>query len=135
MAKYATTKMVEALLVNDTTGARTSSRIELPYGSVIEDAVEQDRYLRFTYLGKTYDVKLPDIEGYYQPIGGAAARKASTSDASAPPAEPKPSLRFETVESNLAVKRARVPGGWLVAAGNGVAFVPDAGHKWDGTSG
>ena len=136
MAKFATTKMVEALLVNDTTGARTSQRLDLPYGSVIDDARVEDRYLRFKYLRKTYDVKLADIEGYYHPIGAPEAKAAAKgAEAPAKASGPSgPSLEFKAVESNLAVKRAKVPGGWLVAVGNGVAFVPDTGHKWDGGS-
>ena len=55
--------MVEALLVNRTTDARTSRGIELPFGAVIEDTSEEGRYLRFRYLGETYAVKLSDIEG------------------------------------------------------------------------
>lgn len=30
--------------------------------------------------------------------------------------------------------RAKVPGGWLVAYCNGVTFVPDPEHWWDGSS-
>lgn len=31
--------------------------------------------------------------------------------------------------------RAKVPGGWLVVYdGNGMAFLPDPNHKWDGSS-
>lgn len=30
--------------------------------------------------------------------------------------------------------RAKVPGGWLVHWGEGMAFVPDPDHRWDGSS-
>jgi hypothetical protein len=30
--------------------------------------------------------------------------------------------------------RAKVPGGWLVAYDNGMTFVPDPEHQWDGNS-
>jgi len=39
----------------------------------------------------------------------------------------------------VSVRRAKVPGGWLVSAennagGGGLTFVPDPDHKWDGSS-
>jgi hypothetical protein len=52
-------------------------------------------------------------------------------------------LRFEDVLTNFtgqsspSVRRAKVPGGWLViiAYGEwGICFVPDPEHKWDGSS-
>lgn len=43
-------------------------------------------------------------------------------------------IRWETIPSNGTTQRAKVPGGWLVAAGNGLAFVPNPGHEWDGSS-
>lgn len=36
-----------------------------------------------------------------------------------------------------AIYRAKVPGGWLVrtsATGDGIAFLPDPEHRWDGAS-
>ena len=128
--------MVDALLVNTTTGARTSRRIELPFGAVIEDAAEEGRYLRFRYLGETYDAKLSDIDGYYEQLGGASSGPAKSSKVAPKAAaeSPEPSLELEKLKSNVSLSRARIPGGWLVVAGNSVAFVPDAGHKWDGGS-
>jgi hypothetical protein len=42
------------------------------------------------------------------------------------------SLEFEEVGVNITrtIHRAPVPGGWLVAQQNGLAFVPDPEHKW-----
>ena len=132
MSKYTTTKFVEAVMLNKNTGMPTSKRIDLPFGAVIQDPVEEDDFLRFVYLGEHYHVRLPDIQGYYHPVAQPGAAKADKpADAAAPPA---PSLEFKTLRSNLTVKRAKAPGGWLVVVGDGVAFVPDPGHKWDGGS-
>lgn len=30
--------------------------------------------------------------------------------------------------------RAKVPGGWLISAGQGTTFYPDPQHQWDGSS-
>ena len=42
------------------------------------------------------------------------------------------SLEFEEVNVNITrtIHRAQVPGGWLVAQQNGLAFVPDPEYKW-----
>jgi len=42
-------------------------------------------------------------------------------------------LKWERLDSN-SLKRAKVPGGWLVVysdmQGSGITFVPDADHAW-----
>jgi hypothetical protein len=131
MSKYTTTKLVEAVMLNKSSGLPTSKRIDLPFGAVILDAVEEDDYLRFVYLGERYQVRLADIQGYYEPIGKPAGASEGAPAAATPEA---PSLEFKTLRSNLSVKRAKVPGGWLVAIGTGVAFVPDPKHEWNGAS-
>jgi len=44
------------------------------------------------------------------------------------------SLDWEEVNSNITrtIHRAPVPGGWLLAQQNGMAFVPDPEHAWTG---
>jgi hypothetical protein len=72
-----------------------------------------------------------------QPVAIATPAPAA---AAAVPAEPAPSvpeapgLKWETLRSNPAALRAKVPGGWLVTVSSSVAFYPDADHVWDGTS-
>jgi hypothetical protein len=134
MSKYTTTKFVEAVMLNKNTGMPTSKRIDLPFGAVILDPVEDDNFLRFVYLGESYHVRLADIQGYYHPIGGPAAAASDKAESSEKPAPGPRSLEFLPLKSNLAAKRAKVPGGWLVAVGDGLAFLPDPGHKWDGSS-
>ncbi len=44
-------------------------------------------------------------------------------------------LKWEKVNSDsYNIKRAKVPGGWLVKAGYGLMFYPDPEHQWDGGS-
>lgn len=141
MAKYETLKLVDALKVNKKTGVQMTQRVEIPFGAIIENPYEERDFLRFLYLGDMYDVKYSDIKGYYKLIGGPDAEPAPlpkadapTSSAKAEPAAAGPSLKFETLKSNMVASRAKVPGGWLVTVGHGLAFVPDASHEWDGTS-
>jgi hypothetical protein len=46
----------------------------------------------------------------------------------------KVSLEWQEVATNITrtVHRAAVPGGWLVAQQNGLAFIPDPDHAWRG---
>lgn len=39
-------------------------------------------------------------------------------------------LVFEDVDSNYVIRRAKVPGGWLVLGGHGVTFYPNPNHQW-----
>lgn len=149
MAKFETLKLVDALKVNKKTGVQMTQRCEIPFGAIIENPHEVRGFLRFAYLGEMYDVKYSDIEGYFKLIGGqppspspsiasppaAVVDSAPVSDS--PPSSPAPAgadLRFQAVKSNVPISRARIPGGWLVVAGQGLTFVPDAGHDWDGKS-
>ena len=59
-----------------------------------------------------------------------------------PPSEAKVVIweELESVGGLLAVRRAKVPGGWLVYASNGyhhhggITFYPDPEHRWSGSS-
>lgn len=146
MAKFEISKSVEGVKVNKRSGIPTSERISLAFGAIIEDPVEERDCLRFKYLLDIVDVKLSDIEGCYKPIGsgspspaqpapppGPALQENSAPAAGISPADPR-YLQWENIPSNLTTRRARVPGGWLVAVGHGLAFLPDPAHAWDGSS-
>jgi len=138
MAKFETLKTLEAIKVNKKTGIQQSQRINLSFGSIIEDPFEERDCLRFLHLGEMYDVKLSEISGYYKVIGGPASDPAPVPKAEPAAKKPEapagPSLKFETLKSNMTASRAKIPGGWLVAIGHGVTFVPDESHYWDGNS-
>jgi hypothetical protein len=46
----------------------------------------------------------------------------------------KVSLEWQELGTNITrtIHRAAVPGGWLVAQQNGLAFIPDPDHAWKG---
>ena len=137
MAKFELTKSVEGVKVNKRSGIPTNEKVTVSFGAIIEDPREDRDNLRFSHLGEIVDVKFSEIKGYYKLIeGSASAPAAAVSTATAKVAIPTDTrfIKWESVPSNLATQRAKVPGGWLVAAGNGVAFVPDASHAWDGSS-
>ncbi|MGH9408815.1 MAG: hypothetical protein ACRD1V_05110 [Vicinamibacterales bacterium] len=58
-------------------------------------------------------------------------------------ADPSPVLVFEKVSTkgfklelvDYRIRRAMIPGGWLVTIRDeGITFVPDPAHEWDGGS-
>jgi hypothetical protein len=136
MAKFELSKSVEGVKVNKRSGIPTTERVNVSFGAIIENPVEERDCLRFAYLGELIDVKLAEIKGCYKPMDGvpavAAAPPGPAGKASAP-ADTR-LIRWEAIPSNLTTHRAKVPGGWLVAAGNGMAFLPDPAHEWDGSS-
>lgn len=137
MAKYELTKSVEGVKVNKRSGIPTNEKVTVSFGAIIEDPREDRDNLRFSHLGEIIDVKYSEIKGYYKLIEGTgSAPVASVGSSTAKIAVPTDTrfIKWESIPSNLATQRAKVPGGWLVAAGNGVAFVPDAAHAWDGSS-
>jgi hypothetical protein len=73
------------------------------------------------------------------------ARPAAVSPAVEPPPAPAAApasatrIHWEALSSSpVSLWRSKVPGGWLVAAGqsqgSGVCFYPDPDHSWDGSS-
>jgi hypothetical protein len=61
-----------------------------------------------------------------------------TEDADRRVATERPRLTWRAVEGGLMlgnINRTPIPGGWLVSRGdNGITFVPDPEHTWDGGS-
>jgi hypothetical protein len=135
MPKFELSKPVEGVKVNKRSGIPTGERVSLAFGAILVDPYEERDNLRFSYLGELVEVKLSDIKGYYKPIEAVVAVAAPAAAAAAPakPVDPRKVI-WESIPSSLPTLRAKVPGGWLVAANNGLAFVPDAAHEWDGAS-
>ncbi len=142
-------KSIEARKLNARSGLPLKERpVTIPYSAIIEQ-IELDRDLaRFYYLGQRYICKyqelleasgdleepesaeIPAEESVPAPSGTPVAKTAVAEE---PPAVP--ALSWELLHSpQLPIRRAKVPGGWLVATGTGLCFYPDPGHKWSGAS-
>ncbi|HUQ91866.1 MAG TPA: hypothetical protein VM120_09300 [Bryobacteraceae bacterium] len=143
MSKYEVGKSVEAMKLNKRTGIPLVGHpVTIPYGAILDNVEEAGDYYKFSYLSENYQMKMDIVRGALHKLkahGEGADEAATGSGSSSSPAErppDKPALVFEALRIKGAgpLSRARVPGGWLVSAGTGVAFVPDAGHEWDGTS-
>jgi hypothetical protein len=137
------TKMIEATKVHPRTGLPLGvPPVTVPYGGLVEIRdVERDRQ-RFLYLGELHECKL-DL--FLSATGGGKRESADAvepehvSAAETPPQPEAPSgphLQWDRVNSSsYTVTRTAVPGGWLVALnGNGLTFIPDPKHRWDGSS-
>ena len=144
LIKLELNKSIEARKLNKRTGSPTTDpEVVIPYGAFVEN-VEADRdFERFTYLGELYQcthtllASATDPRAWKAQLAPAAepATPAASSAGQSAPAAPR--LQWELLDSSHApLLRARVPGGWLIAAGSGagLAFYPDPGHEWDGTS-
>ena len=137
------TKLIEATRLHPRTGLSLGvPPVTVPYGALIEPlGPDRDRE-RFTYLGELYECKRDlflsatgGAKGTAKPPGGP--EPAPEVEDEPEPAKPSgPRLEWDRVHSSTySVTRAAIPGGWLVALnGNGLTFVPDEKHQWDGGS-
>jgi len=129
--------------LNKTIGARKLSKTgvptsdpeaTIPFGAIVE-RIERDRsrgLVSFRYLTDTYqcayDTLESAVDGGMDEAGAEASGMEKTSAAAAPAG---PRLQFEPVATNMGqAARAKVPGGWIVQAGNGLVFYPDPEHRW-----
>jgi hypothetical protein len=144
LIKLELNKSIEARKLNKRTGSPTSDpEAVIPYGAIVEN-VERDRdFERFTYLGELYQCRHTLLASATDPQAWKAQRAPAAESASpaasdaARPAPLAPSLQWTPVDtSHIPLLRAKVPGGWLIAAGSGagLTFYPDPSHQWDGTS-
>jgi hypothetical protein len=137
-------KSIEARKLNKRTGAPTTDpEVSIPYGAIIENVHSDRDFERFTYLTELYQCSHTLLASATDPkVWKAQLAAASESTPSAapnpdPPAPAAPGLQWVPLDtSKVALLRAKVPGGWLIAAasGAGLTFYPDPDHMWDGTS-
>ena len=140
------TKMIEATKLQPRTGLPLGvPPVTIPFGALIEPAGSERDRERFKYLGELFECKR---ELFLSATGGAeevevkksagvAPEPAPAAEKTAEPAAPAgPRLEWERLNSShYAVRRAAVPGGWLVTLdGSSVIFVADGKHRWDGGS-
>jgi hypothetical protein len=130
MAKFVVAKTIEARKLNRRTRLPTGeAQATIPYGGIIENPEQDGDVDTFTYLGELYQCRHEVLQAALEKGPAAEAREPARAE----PAAVK--LRWETIPSTHGeVRRAKAPGGWLVAAGGGVTFLPDPEHGWDGGS-
>jgi hypothetical protein len=142
MAKFSLNKSIEAHKLHPNTLTPLSGPdVTVPFGALIE-SVERDRdMVCFRFLGEPFGCKYELLASALDPglLDAAPAPKppASAKASAAPKAAAEPGgLRWQALDGSggPTVARAKVPGGWLVSAGAGIAFYPDPGHAWDGAS-
>jgi hypothetical protein len=144
LIKLELNKSIEVQKLNKRTGLTTNDpAVAIPYGAIVEN-VEADRdFERFTYLGDLYRcthtllASATDPRAWQAQQSPAAEPAASASSGPGGPAPAGPRLQWTAAApSHVPLLRAKVPGGWLIAAasGAGLTFYPDPDHEWDGTS-
>ena len=137
MAKYEITKSIDVDEINKRSGMPTGKKRTIPFGAIIQDRVEDRDLERFTYLGELYRTKSEELNAAVRLIGDASAAASAPASAtgSSPVARSEYKLKWETIHSSIPASRCKVPGGWLVSiTNNGLTFMPDAEHDWDGSS-
>ena len=144
LIKLELNKSIEARKLNKRTGSPTTDpEVSIPYGAIVEN-VESDRnFERFTYQGELYRcthtllASATDPRAWKAQLAPEAESAAPTVPSGEPPTPAAPRLQWEPLNSShVPLLRAKVPGGWLIAASSGesLTFYPDPGYEWDGTS-
>jgi len=121
--------------------------VNIPFGALVESIGGDYDRVKFLFLGEPYSARreifvdaIEPHEAAKLPVAGPAAAPAGAPAPMEPiraatPGAKQARLKFEPLEAgDYSVARAKVPGGWLVASGNGVTFYPDPKHQWDGSS-
>src|SRR5690242_8157488 len=113
MARYELNKTIEAAKLKPS-GAPLGEEGAIPFGAIIEDLQEDGSWSRFAYLGQLYRCKPDVLHGALKAVGGKGAASASRPASAETPAA---KLVWEELQSDVKLRRAKVPGGWLLAAG------------------
>jgi hypothetical protein len=138
--KLEATKTIEARKLNKRTRQPLAEPpVTIPYGGILSDIEELDGVIKFMYLGDLYQCRTEILQSASHPLEGALPSfGASTSTATAAAPEPVTFVWEKLRAGSERVSRAKLPGGWLVAVGEGsarsVVFYPDPEHAWDGTT-
>ena len=132
--KFELTKSVQARKLNKRSGLPMNEWTTIPFGALISDLQEDRNLFKFTYLGEPYNCEQAIMASALK--GLVRSRAAFEEETPAEPGPALPELSWTLVRSShIQVRRAKVPGGWLIASGSGgIAFYPDPEHAWDGAS-
>jgi hypothetical protein len=141
LIKLELNKSIEARKLNKRTGSPTTDpEVVIPYGAIVENVEAHRDFERFTYLGELYHCSHTLLASATDPRAwkaqrAPAAESAAPAESSAGQPAPKlPRLLWTPVDSSpVQLLRAKVKGGWLIAAGSGagLTFYPDPDHEWE----
>ena len=133
----ALTKNIEAQKLNKRTGVPTGGTpVNIPYGAILDDLIEDGNLIKFSYLGEPYQSSHDVLGSATTPIPGTQAEQSPAAASEREPGAmrtPAQALQWEQMTSShdLKVMRAGVPGGWLVLiSGAGLTYYPDPEHRW-----
>jgi hypothetical protein len=142
--KLTINKSISANRLNPKTGVPYSEpESNIPFGAILTYKGSDRDQEKFIYMSELFrcprDLLFSALDGGKLPEDGEASAEEATASASAaavPKPAPQVTLKFEKLSAgSYSIARAKVPGGWLVVAGNsGVTFYPDAEHAWNGES-
>jgi len=140
--KLTLNKSITATRLNPKTGIPYSEHeANIPFGAVLTYKGSDREMERFMYLTDLFrcahDVLASALDGGKIPVDtGADEVTAAATTGAAVKAAPEVTLKFEPLAAGpYPIARAKVPGGWLVAAGaSSVTFYPDPDHAWSGDS-
>jgi hypothetical protein len=141
MPKLEVTKTIEARKLNKRTRQPVAEPpVTIPYGAILSEVVEHDGLMNFMHLGDLYQCRSEILRPASHPIDGGLVVAASghSSAAATAVAEPVTFVWQKLRTGSESAFRAKLPGGWLIAVGEGparsVVFYPDPDHIWDGAT-
>jgi len=141
MAKLEVSKTIEARILNKRNRQFLAQPpVTIPYGAILDDVVDNRDSVEFTYLGELYSCKAEVLRAATHVLEGSVVSSVSSSGpgvAVAPAARETIGFVWEKLAAGaVPTARAKLPGGWLIAVGDGsarsIAFYPDPVHTWDG---
>lgn len=139
MAKLEVTKTIEARKLNKRTRQPVAEPpVTIPYAAILSEIVDNDGIMNFMYMGELYQCRSEVLRSSSHSLEGSLMPAPSSGGAA--PSETLPvTFVWEKLRTGSeTTSRARLPGGWLIAIGEGAArsvvFYPDPAHDWDGTT-
>jgi hypothetical protein len=141
--KLTINKSISANRLNPKTGVPYSEpESNIPFGAILTYKGSDRDQEKFIYMSELFrcprDLLFSALDGGKLPedLEAQVEEVAASGPATAPKPAPQAALKFEKLSAgSYSIARAKVPGGWLVVAGNsGVTFYPDPEHSWNGES-
>jgi hypothetical protein len=146
MATYELQKSVDCVKLNKRSGIPTGEKKSLAFGAILVYLGEDRDNFRFLYLGELYEGPQSEMKGYLRHLEGdetvnvgklRVAESGGGGKKTHPQSGGKVQYKviWDKLSSEVALRRAKIPGGWLIAgAGDGITFLPDPAHEWNGES-